>query len=66
MTPPLVSVRRAEASDWPGLDRLWQLFQHDLSAWRGHLPDRDGAVSTTRLEPYRTPDVWLRMDTGRG
>ena len=62
MTPLLVSVRQAEASDWPVLVRLWQLFQHDLSASRGLLPDRDGAFSTTKLEPYRTDprrQAWL-------
>lgn len=32
----------AEGDDWVTLGRLWQLFSHDLSAFRGNLPSRAG------------------------
>jgi predicted acetyltransferase len=30
-------------------ERLWQLYRHDLSEFRGYLPDSSGRCETTRL-----------------
>jgi predicted acetyltransferase len=37
-----VDLVRVEDDDWPVLGRLWQLFSHDLSDFRGNLPSRAG------------------------
>jgi predicted acetyltransferase len=34
------------------LDRLWQLYRHDLSEFRGYLPDDDGLYPPGRLPSY--------------
>lgn len=44
------TVRLADATDRPVLDRLWPLFQHDLSGFRGVLPHPDGSFRSERLE----------------
>ncbi|MFD6299573.1 GNAT family N-acetyltransferase [Streptomyces sp. NPDC060235] len=43
-------VRGAEAADRPVIERLWHLFQHDLSEFRGALPHPDGSFRTERLD----------------
>ncbi|MER7686912.1 GNAT family N-acetyltransferase [Streptomyces sp. NPDC097610] len=44
------TVRLAGEADRPVLDRLWALFQHDLSEFRGVLPRPDGSFRSERLE----------------
>jgi predicted acetyltransferase len=50
----------------PVIERLWQLYRHDLSefrgthepsGFRGSLPERDGAFHTRGLVPYLDDDV---------
>ncbi len=36
----------------PVVERLWQLYRHDLSEFRGSLPDVTGAFHTRSLEPF--------------
>ncbi|MFC0602202.1 GNAT family N-acetyltransferase [Streptomyces palmae] len=39
---PEVSLRPAAAADRALVERLWLMFHHDLSEFRGGLPDADG------------------------
>jgi predicted acetyltransferase len=62
---PPVAVRRAGESEWPVIERLAQLYLHDLSEFRGYLPDREGLFSYPALERFRNdPDrrSWLITD----
>ncbi|WP_369246889.1 GNAT family N-acetyltransferase [Streptomyces sp. R41] len=45
-----ITVRRADAADRPVLERLWPLFQHDMSGFRGVLPNPDGTFRSERLD----------------
>ena len=36
----------------PVVERLWQLYRHDLSEFRGSLPDAAGAFHTRTLTPF--------------
>ena len=36
----------------PTVERLWQLYMHDLSEYRGHLPDTEGLYRWGRLPLY--------------
>ncbi|WP_189184785.1 GNAT family N-acetyltransferase [Streptomyces albiflavescens] len=45
-----ITVRRANAVDRPVLERFWPLFQHDLSGFRGGLPDPDRSFRSEWLE----------------
>jgi predicted acetyltransferase len=38
------------------LERLWQLYRHDLSEFRGSMPDEDGLYTPGHLPDYREPD----------
>lgn len=40
----------------PVVERLWQLYRHDLSEFRGLLPDGEGLFSEQRLSPYLTEE----------
>ena len=50
----------------PVVERLWQLYRHDLSEFRGSLPDVTGAFHTRPLEsfldgdPARAAHLFLR------
>ncbi len=44
-------VDEAGAQDWPVLERLWQLYQHDLSEFRHSSPDATGLFAG-RLGSY--------------
>jgi predicted acetyltransferase/ADP-ribose pyrophosphatase YjhB (NUDIX family) len=46
-------VDRAGAHDWPVVERLWQLYQHDLSEFRHSAPGDDGLFPAARLVTYR-------------
>ena len=39
-------------SDLGVIENLWQCYQHDLSAFRGSLPDRDGRYKSSRVAAY--------------
>jgi predicted acetyltransferase len=55
--PPEVTLRPVTAEMRPVLERLWQLYRHDLSEFRGSLPDRDGVFHTRPLVPFLTDDA---------
>jgi predicted acetyltransferase len=40
----------------PVIERLWQLYRHDLSEFRGSLPDMAGAFHTRALDPFLAGD----------
>jgi predicted acetyltransferase len=42
----------ASAADWPILEQLWQLYQHDLSEFRHGAPGLDGRFPPGRLPSY--------------
>ena len=61
----MTDLRPLEPADHPVLQRLWQLYRHDLSAFRGthgpegfvgSLPEPDGRFHTRGLDPYLSPD----------
>lgn len=65
------TVRLADDADRPVLDRLWALFQHDLSEFRGVLPHPDGSFRSERLEAAfadgdRVPYLVTRGNTPSG
>lgn len=45
----------AGAADQAVLERLWQLYQHDLSEFRHSAPDVDGSYASGRLAAYAGP-----------
>jgi predicted acetyltransferase/ADP-ribose pyrophosphatase YjhB (NUDIX family) len=51
-------LRVAPAGDdeWPVVEQLWQLYQHDLSEFRGSAPGPDGTFALGRLTAYRRRD----------
>ena len=52
----MLTVRLVTAEQRPVLERLWQLYRHDLSEFRGSLPDRDGLFHTRPLAPFLADD----------
>jgi predicted acetyltransferase/ADP-ribose pyrophosphatase YjhB (NUDIX family) len=46
-------VDEVRGSDWTVLERLWQLYGHDLSEFRHSAPDVDGLFQSRRLPGYR-------------
>jgi predicted acetyltransferase/ADP-ribose pyrophosphatase YjhB (NUDIX family) len=46
----------AGADDWPVIEHLWQLYQHDLSAFRHSAPDVHGLFNAGRLPAYAESD----------
>jgi predicted acetyltransferase len=53
-----VTVRLATAADRPVLERLWLMFRHDMSEFRGVLPNPDGTFRSDRLEAAFTDADW--------
>ena len=49
-------LRRLNTETRPVLERLWRLYRHDLSEFRGSLPDGDGTFHTRSLVPLFTDD----------
>jgi predicted acetyltransferase len=49
-----VSLDPAADSDWPAVERLTQLYLHDLSSSRGYLPDQRGVFDLRTLALFRT------------
>ncbi|MFF8842504.1 GNAT family N-acetyltransferase [Streptomyces sp. NPDC015127] len=57
-------LRLAHAGDRPVLERLWQLFRHDLSEFVGPLPAPDGTFHDDRLDAaFDNPDRALYLLT---
>ena len=54
--PPTVSLRVLTPETRPVLERLWQLYRHDLSQFRGSIPDADGTFHTRSLGPFLSDD----------
>lgn len=42
----------AGSDEWPVIERLWQLYQHDLSEFRHSSPGPDGLFEARRLPAY--------------
>jgi predicted acetyltransferase len=54
---PAASMRPANPSDRPVLERLWLMFRHDLSEFQGQLPNPDGTFRGERLQAaFDDPD----------
>jgi len=54
-----VGLRAITDDDTPLIDRLWQLYIHDLSQSRGSLPDAAGLFKLGHLQWFREqPDDW--------
>ena len=53
-----VCVRAAGPDDEGVLERLWLMFQHDLSEFRGQLPDPDGSFRDERLRSGLSDPGW--------
>lgn len=49
VSQPEVSVRLVTPAEQPVLERLWLMFRHDLSEFRGVLPNPDGTFRSERL-----------------
>ena len=49
---PRVSLRQVTPEIRPVAERLWQLYRHDLSEFRGTLPDEAGTFPLRRLAPF--------------
>jgi predicted acetyltransferase len=45
-------LRPLTESDLPVIERLWQLYSHDMSAVRGTMPDTEGLYKPGRLPSY--------------
>ena len=48
----VVSVDLVPAESQTALERLWQLYVHDLSEFRGTMPNDEGGYATERLETF--------------
>ena len=53
-----VTVRPAVPEDRPTVERLWLMFHHDLSEFRGTLPGVDGTFRNERVEHAFTRPGW--------
>jgi predicted acetyltransferase len=66
--PVAVSLQLVTAEHHQVLERLWQLYRHDLSEFRGTLPDESGVYKRHRLATHLAdPDAvsfLLRHGTG--
>lgn len=52
------SVRPVTASDRPAVERLWLMFQHDMSEFAGRLPNPDATFRSERLRSAFEDDDW--------
>ncbi len=52
------TVVRADASQRSLLERLWLMFRHDLSEFRGILPDAEGRFRSERLDAALNDPGW--------
>lgn len=65
-----ICVRRTSAADRPMAERLWLMFCHDMSEFRGQLPNPDGTFRSGRLtaafeDPDWTAYVFTRPEDKR-
>ena len=56
--PQPLSTRRAVDGDRGTLQRLWLLFQHDMSVYTHALPDSDGTYRSERLHSALSDPGW--------
>lgn len=49
---PSTSLRPVTGEQRPAIERLWQLYAHDLSEFRGSMPDGEGLYKAGRLPTY--------------
>ncbi|WP_330455942.1 GNAT family N-acetyltransferase [Streptomyces sp. NBC_00820] len=54
-----LSVRPATAEDRPTVERLWLLFRHDLSGFRGVLPGPGAEFRSERLDSAFAEAGWV-------
>lgn len=54
-----LALRVATAADRPVVERLWLMFRHDLSEFRGLLPDPDGTFRSDRLRSAFDDPDWV-------
>jgi predicted acetyltransferase len=52
---PELTIREITSGDRPVLERLYQLYRHDLSEFRDSLPEPDGLFRTHLLPAYFDP-----------
>jgi predicted acetyltransferase len=52
-----VALRALTPETRPVLERLWQLYQHDLSEFRDMVPGPDGRFHTRSLDPFLAGDT---------
>ena len=50
--PGSTSLRPVSGAQRPVVERLWQLYTHDLSEFRGSMPDAEGLYPPGRLPAY--------------
>lgn len=50
--PDNTSLSLMTDEQWPVVEQLWQLYQHDLSEFRGTLPNDAGRFKPGRLPTY--------------
>ena len=55
----MIDVVPATPADREVLERLWQLFRHDMSEFTGDLPDAQGRYRSERLDAAFTDPGWL-------
>ncbi len=55
---PELSVRLAGTADHPVLERLWLMFRHDMSEFRGVLPFPDATFRRERLHAAFSDTDW--------
>jgi predicted acetyltransferase len=55
---PDVTVRPAGPADRTTVARLWLMFRHDMSEFRGVLPGPEGTFRSDRLRSAFTEDGW--------
>lgn len=56
---PVPTLRIATPADRPLLERLWLMFRHDVSEFRGLLPNRDSTFRRDRIvAAFEDPD-WV-------
>lgn len=53
-----VSVELASEAEKPVIERLWLMFRHDMSEFRGALPAPDGTFRSDRLQTALSDNDW--------
>ncbi|MEU9454048.1 GNAT family N-acetyltransferase [Streptomyces sp. NPDC048277] len=66
ITAPDVFARPAGPEDRPVVERLWLMFRHDLSEFRGILPHPDGTFRGDRVEAAFSAPDWAAYLLVRG